>query len=71
MMTTMNERLFQGKPKTDETHRALGLVEGRWYFWNPTYTEALGGYIRLDQAEMHMRQLDLAAKQCPTGACDD
>lgn len=66
----MNHRIFQARPKLDETHRNLGLVEGRWYFWDANFKEALGGYIRFDQAELHMRQMENLLA-CKTGNCED
>lgn len=67
----MANRLFQAAPKTDLVHKDLGLTEDYWYFWDANFRQVNGGYKRMDQAEMHMRQLDAALRQCPTGGCED
>lgn len=64
-------RLFQAAPRVDQTHRDLGLIENKWYFWDQNFREVQGGYDKYEQADMHMRQVDAALRQCSTGACED
>lgn len=65
----MQGRLFQATPLTDKTHAELNLVQGLWYFWKDNWRTVSGGYKRMDQAELELRQTILLEKQCPS--CED
>lgn len=51
----MSAEVFQADA-TQPLHESMGLTSGLWYFWIDNYRRAIGGYKRVDQAELHYQQ---------------